>query len=168
MAKNEKAHGAVRDTKKRLYIAYGSNLNVEQMWARCPHATILGTAKLKDWRLLFRGSKTGAYLTIEPSKGETVPVGIWEVTEGDEAALDLYEGFPTFYYKKEIRLQCREMRTGRHRTVTAFAYLMREDRPVGLPSPYYVDVCREGYRAFDFDEAALEKALLDTRKEMAK
>ena len=41
---------------------------------RCPHATILGTAKLKCWELLFKGSKTGSYLTIKKSEGGTVPV----------------------------------------------------------------------------------------------
>lgn len=40
--------------EKRYYIAYGSNLNVRQMRMRCPHATILGTANLKDWELLLR------------------------------------------------------------------------------------------------------------------
>ena len=59
------------------------------------HATILGTANLKGWELLFKGSKTGSYLTIEESEGGTVPVVIWEVTATDEAALDRYEGFPT-------------------------------------------------------------------------
>ena len=44
--------------EKRYYIAYGSNLNVPQMRMRCPHATILGTANLKGWELLFKGSKT--------------------------------------------------------------------------------------------------------------
>ena len=39
--------------EKRYYIAYGSNLNVRQMRMRCPHATILGTANIKDWVLLF-------------------------------------------------------------------------------------------------------------------
>ena len=55
--------------EKRYYIAYGSNLNVGQMRMRCPHATILGTANLKGWELLFKGSKTGSYLTIEESEG---------------------------------------------------------------------------------------------------
>ena len=72
--------------EKRYYIAYGSNLNVGQMRMRCPHATILGTANLKGWELLFKGSKTGSYLTIEKSEGGTVPVVIWEVTATDEAA----------------------------------------------------------------------------------
>ena len=72
--------------EKRYYIAYGSNLNVPQMRMRCPHATILGTANLKNWELLFKGSKTGSYLTIEECEGGTVPVVIWEVTAADEAA----------------------------------------------------------------------------------
>ena len=40
--------------EKRYYIAYGSNLNVQQMRMRCPNASILGTAVLKDWELLFK------------------------------------------------------------------------------------------------------------------
>ena len=77
---------------KRYYIAYGSNLNVQQMRWRCPGARIIGTAELQDYRLLFKGSKTGSYLTVEPEKGCTVPVAVWEVTEQDELALDRYEG----------------------------------------------------------------------------
>ena len=66
---------------KRYYIAYGSNLNVPQMRMRCPRATILGTANLTGWELLFKGSKTGSYLTIEEREGGMVPVVVWEVTE---------------------------------------------------------------------------------------
>ena len=51
--------------EKRYYIAYGSNLNVRQMRMRCPSARIIGTSVLKDYELLFKGSKTGSYLTIE-------------------------------------------------------------------------------------------------------
>ena len=80
--------------QKRYYIAYGSNLNIRQMRMRCPHARVVGTAVIKDYELLFKGSLTGAYLTIEPKKGGAVPVAAWEVTESDEAALDRYEGFP--------------------------------------------------------------------------
>ena len=84
--------------EKRYYIAYGSNLNVRQMRMRCPSARIIGTSEIPDYELLFKGSKTGSYLTIEECGDGTVPVVIWEVTESDEAALDRYEGFPTFYY----------------------------------------------------------------------
>ena len=54
---------------KKYYLAYGSNLNVRQMALRCPTAKPVGTAVIKDYGLLFKGSKTGAYLTIEPKSG---------------------------------------------------------------------------------------------------
>ena len=144
--------------EKRYYIAYGSNLNVPQMRMRCPHATILGTANLKNWELLFKGSKTGSYLTIEECEGGTVPVVIWEVTATDEAALDRYEGFPNFYYKRDIRLQYKGIRTEKRRTVTAFAYIMHEDRPIGIPSNLYMRICLEGYDTFCFDKNVLVDA----------
>ncbi|WP_298031078.1 gamma-glutamylcyclotransferase family protein [uncultured Dysosmobacter sp.] len=144
--------------KKRYYIAYGSNLNVQQMRRRCPHATVLGTANLKDWELLFKGSRTGSYLTIEECEGGTVPVAVWEVDGTDEAALDRYEGFPTFYYKKEIRLQYKGIRTGRRRTVTAFAYIMHEDRPIGVPADFYMRTCLNGYDTFYFNRNVLIEA----------
>ena len=72
--------------EKRYYIAYGSNLNVGQMRMRCPHATILGTANLKGWELLFKGSKTGSYLTIEKSEAvQRHPHG--EAQDGDGLCL---------------------------------------------------------------------------------
>lgn len=101
--------------QKRYYIAYGSNLNIRQMKFRCPTARIIGTATLPDYELLFKGSKTGSYLTVEPKKGKSVPVAVWETTEADEAALDRYEGFPTFYYKAEMELPIIGIRTGKVR-----------------------------------------------------
>ena len=82
---------------------------------RCPSARIIGTAEIPDYELLFKGSKTGSYLTVEPKTGESVPVAVWETTEEDEAALDRYEGFPAFYYKAEMKLPIRGIRTGKIR-----------------------------------------------------
>ena len=84
----------------RLYIAYGSNLNIEQMGFRCPYAVPIGTTVLTDYRLMFRGGMDGnAVATIEPAKGESVPVLLWEITPRDEEALDRYEGWPRLYRK---------------------------------------------------------------------
>ena len=87
---------------KKYYIAYGSNLNVQQMRYRCPGARVVGISSIRDYELLYKGSKTGSYLTIEKKKGSVVPVAVWEVTADDEKRLDAYEGFPNFYYKKNI------------------------------------------------------------------
>lgn len=90
---------------KKLYIAYGSNMDEKQMAKRCPTARLLGTSELEGYRLLFKGSKTGAYATIEAQKDGRVPVLIWEIGEQDERNLDRYEGYPVFYHKKEIEVQ---------------------------------------------------------------
>ena len=140
---------------KRYYLAYGSNLNIAQMQFRCPDATVAGTAVIPDHELLFKGSLTGAYLTIEPKQGAHVPVGVWEVSLADELRLDRYEGFPSFYYKKEIRIPVVDIRTGKTRQHDAFVYIMHEDRKLGVPTDMYVRTCIEGYRDFGFDTAFL-------------
>ena len=144
--------------KKRYYIAYGSNLNVSQMRWRCPEARIVGTAELEGWRLMYKGSRTGSYLTIEQAEGYKVPVAVWDVTPADEAKLDRYEGYPSFYYKKELVLDIKGIKTGKLRRRTVFVYIMHEERPLGLPSMSYVETCLEGYRDFGFDKAILDAA----------
>ena len=86
--------------------------------------------------MLFKGSKTGSYLTIESKEGSRVPVAAWEVSAEDELALDRYEGFPTFYYKKELMLPIKGIRSGKIRMRNTFVYIMHEDRPFGVPSNF--------------------------------
>lgn len=142
----------------KYYIAYGSNLYVEQMERRCPGACIAGTAMLEGWQLLYRGSKTGSYLTIERAEGKRIPVVIWSVTRRDEQALDRYEGYPTFYYKEKLNITFRDYWSGRTVKAPAFVYIMHEDRPYGVPTHWYEDVCKVGYKYFDFDESFLDEA----------
>lgn len=150
---------------KRYYIAYGSNLNIPQMQMRCPGAAIVGTSVIEDYRLLFRGSKTGSYLTIEPWEGGRVPVAIWSVTEDDERSLDRYEGYPTFYRKDTMRLPVKGIKSGKVRTLTAFVYIMSDGRPIGTPSNSYLMTCARGYRSFGFDTQILSQAYADSKKE---
>ena len=73
----------------RLYLAYGSNLSLEQMALRCPDALPVGTAEISGYHLLFKGSGTGSYLTIEPKRRAKVPVAVWQVSEADEKRLEM-------------------------------------------------------------------------------
>lgn len=150
---------------KRYYIAYGSNLNVEQMHYRCPDARIIGTATLDGWTLLFKGSKTGSYLTIEQKEGESVPVAVWEVSPTDEANLDRYEGFPHFYYKKEMDIHIKGIKTGIIRKRRAFVYIMHEERPFGQPTRAYLNACAKGYYFFGFDTSRLIQAVHDSKED---
>ena len=150
---------------KKYYIAYGSNLNISQMKTRCPDAKIVGKTKLEGWRLLFRGSKTGSYLTIEPKKGYSVPIAVWAVSERDEKNLDRYEGYPSFYYKKSMKVAVKGIKSGKLRNLDAFVYIMHEDRPIGIPSGVYMRTCLEGYLDFDFDMEILMNAYNESREE---
>ncbi len=151
--------------EKRYYIAYGSNLNIPQMRMRCPGARIIGTSVIENYQLLFKGSKTGSYLTIEPKEGYSVPVAVWSVSESDELALDHYEGYPHFYYKTEMELPITGIKSGKVRMRNAFVYIMHEDRPLGIPTARYFETCAQGYRAFGFDQTKLAAAYADSRGE---
>lgn len=140
----------------KLYIAYGSNMDEKQMAYRCPEAQLLGTAEVENYRLLFKGSKTGAYATIELEVGCRVPVLVWRITEQDERSLDRYEGYPRFYYKKNLEI----LFEGEWKT--AMVYIMHEENPLGIPSQRYQEVISNAYRKFGFDSAILEKALADS------
>lgn len=152
--------------KKKLYVAYGSNLNMGQMQSRCPYARKVGTAEIEGYELLFKGSKTGAYLTIEPAEGGVVPVGVFEVTEFDENRLDAYEGYPLFYYKKSMTLPVKDS-AGNVSNREVFVYIMHEDRPLGVPSLSYIDTCAVGYRDFGFDYKHLVDAYNRSAKEVS-
>lgn len=143
---------------KKLYLAYGSNLNKTQMRIRCPRARAIGTAELRNYELLFKGSKTVSYLTIEIKHGGKVPVAVWEVDENDIKALDRYEGYPSFYYKKELSVNVRLNDETKERQ-SAFVYIMHENRQIGIPSQDYVDTCRDGYKDFGFNEKFLDAAI---------
>lgn len=146
---------------EKYYLAYGSNLSVAQMAQRCPDAVYVGTANLEGYRLLFKGSLTGSYLTVESEKDGMVPVLVWRISEADERNLDRYEGCPAFYYKKKMRVKVKTFIDG-EKEVEALIYIMHEDRATGCPSLHYYDVCYEGYCRFGFDTAVLEKALTDS------
>ena len=150
----------------RYYIAYGSNLSVEQMKVRTPDAVIVGTATLKDWRLLFR-----QYATIEKCKGYSVPVLIWKISERDEKSLDRYEGFPTFYGKKNLKIAVKSLDGQSLGKLTAMVYIMtkkavdmRSANP--LPSKYYYSVLFEGYETFGFDETTLTDAVIEAARQI--
>ena len=149
--------------KGKIYIAYGSNMDFPQMEGRCPDAEFLGAGMLQNWRLMFTGSKSGSYATIEKEKGLAVPVLLWRISAADELRLDRYEGFPIFYYKKTVTVAdvaaVNASWSPKNGKCKGMAYIMHEERGLGLPSGFYYDVLARAYRLFGFDMAILEEAL---------
>lgn len=81
------------------YFAYGSNLCVSQMAARCPEATDPRPAVLNDhdWLINERG-----VATVEPFAGNQVHGVLWQVSDHDLAALDSAEGVPVRYRRDRL------------------------------------------------------------------
>ena len=141
----------------KLYLAYGSNLSVEQMERRCPDAKPIGKAILPDWKLLFK-----IHATIEPCKGSKVPVLVWKISDRDEQNLDRYEGYPSYYIKQDVELMMTDLRGRNPRPVTAMVYIMADGHRVRMPMKGYVDILVEGYERFGFDMDILREALRET------
>ncbi len=144
--------------KRKYYIAYGSNLCVDQMLHRCPDAIVIGSATIKDYKLTFRGNSRSGVANIEPSKGDSVQVGIWAVSQADEMHLDIYEGYPHLYTKQFFNIKIRG------RVVEAMAYVMTPGHRIEAPSRYYLGVIHEGYLDFGFDTLPLLDAAARARK----
>ena len=145
------------------YLAYGSNLSMRQMAHRCPDAVPVGLAKLEGYRLVFRGSGSGNYLSVdsEPGSGESVECLVWRVTQRDIVKLDAYEGFPEFYTRFRVPVSIRPFIGEQEISVGAFAYALDPDEhALGLPTASYLNICREGYQRFGVSEDAIRAALL--------
>lgn len=76
--------------KRKIYLAYGSNMSLQQMYYRCPDAEPVGKGVIKGYRLMFKGSKSGNYATIEPEEGQEVPVVAWAISDEDEENLGFF------------------------------------------------------------------------------
>ena len=138
----------------KKYIAYGSNLSMEQMAYRCRDARVIGKATILGWKLVFR-----QHATIEPEEGSEVPVLLWEISKEDERRLDVYEGFPMYYYKTDMDVVMTELDGKRPRKVKAMVYLMEDGHPIHLPTPSYYQTLLGGYERFGFDTELLERAM---------
>ena len=138
---------------RRLYIAYGSNINLEQMAYRCPNSKIVSKEMLKGYELEFRG-----VATIVPNDKSEVPILIWEIDGRDEHSLDRYEGFPNLYRKELFEIEV----DGEKKE--CMAYLMNKGQ-ISPPTSYYYNVINQGYEANDMDtsylRAALEKSVCE-------
>ncbi len=119
-----------------LYLAYGMNTNIDQMASRCPKAVSIGRVDIPDMRLVFRG-----VADVEYSYGDVLQTVLWDITPDCELALDMLEGYPTFYDKKYIDVEING------KTYEAMIYQMVGDRlDYSHPGSYYQQMLEEGYQ----------------------
>jgi gamma-glutamylcyclotransferase (GGCT)/AIG2-like uncharacterized protein YtfP len=126
-----------------LYAAYGSNLDHEQMHARCPHSPVVGSGWLEGYRIGFGAEELGwegALATVVEEAGQHVFVGLYDVTDEDVKVLDSVEGADTGLYNK-IRVRVQTLQSEDH-GILAYIYVLNAYEG-GLPSARYLGLMAE-------------------------
>ena len=149
----------------KLYFAYGSNINLDQMAQRCPDAQVVGPVTLENYELLFHGNLRGAGADVDVRGGYIHAKAVenahfvlyfllWNITPECERSLDYYEGYPHLYGKEPVTVHGHD---GQERTV--MAYVMTElCKEPSIPSFYYYNGILEGYRQNGLPTASLKQA----------
>ncbi len=141
--------------KTKLYFAYGMNTNQEEMAYRCPTAVPMGKAVLYGYRFEFK-----SFATIVPSPRESVEGVLWIITDADEAALDMLEGYPEFYDKKTVSVE------HRNQPYIAMTYIMNPREQNYPPSDSYYSMVSQGYQQFGLSQKQLLQARSRSNREI--
>ena len=139
--------------KTKLYFAYGMNTNKDEMAYRCPSAVPMGKAVLPGYRLEFK-----SFATIVPSPKEQVEGVLWTITDTDESALDVLEGYPEFYDKKNVSVNHNNL------SHIAMTYIMGPREQGYAPSDGYYSMVSDGYQTFGLSQ----RQLLDAKNRSIK
>ena len=135
--------------KKKYYLAYGSNLNVDQMSIRCPGAKRISSLYLSGYKLVFRG-----VADFEKDTNSKLALGLWEISKKHEKTLDRYEGVNSGLYKKILWLI--EFKNVQYK---ALIYKMNSDS-IGSPYESYKETINDGFDDFKLNKKYLEDSLL--------
>jgi len=81
----------------KFYFAYGSNLQIKQMAARCPNSLYIGRGVLQAFRWQINQRR---YANIVADAAGTVEGLVFALDGNDEAWLDVNEGIATRCYDK--------------------------------------------------------------------
>ena len=120
-----------------LHFAYGSNMSRALMGARCPGASVLGTAILAHWRFIIGVAGHGS---IAPCPGAMVHGVLWRLDVRDVAAINAYENLDSGLYIRRVV----PVRRGAS-LLPALVYVLRR-RGEGRPRPGYIHLVVEAAR----------------------
>jgi len=140
----------------KFYFAYGSNMNLEQMKRRCPDSKLLGVAILKGYKFVYDGyshTRKGAVANIVESSDEIVNGALYKISDSDEENLDGYEGYPTYYQKKMVKVV--DLQGNEYEAMVYY----REPKDPGLPSEEYESILVNSAYKLGLPEEYIKKYL---------
>ena len=149
-----------------FYFAYGSNLDPEQMQARCPGHSVVGLAELRDHRLTFPLTSHdwgGGVSSVGVAHGASVWGVVYDLSEANLTALDGYEHFVgpgdqhNLYDRESASVQLVRADDGSFpRRLRVWIYIARPANP-SPPSRRYLDAVLKGARHHRLPEEYVAK-----------
>jgi gamma-glutamylcyclotransferase (GGCT)/AIG2-like uncharacterized protein YtfP len=127
-----------------LYFAYGSNMDVEAMRARCPRSKPLGPARLARHRFFIM---QGGYASVMRDPRREVHGVLWDLALADVRTLDAYEDVHSGLYRKVVQPVLR----GQGASARALVYVGGSVAPAP-PLPGYMESVIAAARQWDFPE----------------
>lgn len=88
-----------------IYFAYGSNMDHEQMQARCPGHRIIGVGRLPNYALVFtRWSRSwnSGTADILPEQGKEIYGVLFDLTLDDLKRMDKFADYPNSYVRQDL------------------------------------------------------------------
>lgn len=140
----EEAKKMAAELDERLYFAYGSNMDEEQMAKRCPDAKLIKKARLDGYKFII--NSRGVASIIKQS-GSYVEGLLWEISFNDEASLDRYEGADSGIYSKDEAVVNGDESEGKNKVLV---YIAADDSH-GYPRPGYLEKIIKAAEKFKFD-----------------
>ena len=120
-----------------FYIAYGSNMNLQQMDYRCPNSKRICNGELHGWKLVFNCHAD----VIKGEKNDVVTAVVWNIADEDWKMLDRYEGYPSYYVKEIVNVI---LENGKKEK--AIVYVMADNRKgICPPASSYFNCIFNGY-----------------------
>ena len=125
------------------------------MRLRCPAAEPIGKVVING-RLVLRFTADLEECCID----EVLFGALWDITPECEAALDLYEGYPSHYLKKNITVVHDILGE-----VAAFSYCMASRWVQSPPAAAYRALIEKGYRDFSIPQSQLRRAVAESERQ---
>jgi gamma-glutamylcyclotransferase (GGCT)/AIG2-like uncharacterized protein YtfP len=138
---------------RKYYLAYGMNTNLSSMQSRCPEARNLGTVSVIGHKLCFKN-----HCDLVVDKNSSVTCVLWSITQECEQNLDMLEGYPDYYSKKNVTVEFQG------KNIQAMVYFMRDREQESLPSQSYLDLVVQGYMENNLDTEQLRQAILSAHR----
>lgn len=137
-----------------LSFAYGSNMLTRRIQKRCPHATALGMAELRGYKLKWHKEskdKSGKCDVEQTDDATKVVFGVlYEIPVDEKTALDAAEGLGSGYEAITVEV------TFKGAPRMASVYIATEINPCLKPYTWYKRFVVEGAREHDLPRAYID------------